>query len=76
MSFLNAVRNFIVFFNYFCLSFTLFLSFVYVMQMFVSLAKVKKDYKMLYSSDFRRYRKSKNLLPVCSVADENQLSSI
>ncbi|MBR6918650.1 MAG: glycosyltransferase family 2 protein [Clostridia bacterium] len=64
MSFLNAVRNFIVFFNYFCLSFTLFLSFMYVLQMFVSLARVKKDYKKLYSSDFRRYRKSKNLLPI------------
>ena len=64
MSFLNGVRNFIVFFNYFCLSFTLFLSFMYVLQMFVSLARVKKDYKRLYSSDFRRYRKSRNLLPI------------
>ena len=64
MGFLNGVRSFIVVFNYFCMSFTIILSVIYVIQMFVSLARVKKDYRMLYSNDFRRYRKSKNLMPI------------
>ena len=56
MGFLNGVRSFIVVFNYFCMSFTVLLSLIYVVQMFVSFARVKKDYKMLYANDFRRYR--------------------
>ena len=64
MGFLNGVRVFIVIFNYFCMSFTIILSLIYVLQMIISFARVKKDYRMLYSNDFRRYRKSHNLLPI------------
>ena len=35
MGFLNAVRNFIVVFNYFCMAFTLLLNIIYITQLFV-----------------------------------------
>ena len=64
MGFLNVVRKFIVVFNYFCMSFTLLLSVIYIIQMIVSYLRVTKEYKMLYSDDFRRFSHSKNLLPI------------
>ena len=64
MNFLNAVRAFIVFFNYFCMAFTLLLSIIYIIQLAVSFFRVKKDHKILYSDDYMRYHDSKNLLPI------------
>ena len=64
MNFLNAVRAFIVFFNYFCMAFTLLLSIIYIIQLVVSFFRVKKDHKILYSDDYMRYHDSKNLLPI------------
>lgn len=35
MGFLTGIRNFIVVFNYFCMAFTLLLSIIYIIQLFV-----------------------------------------
>ncbi len=64
MNFLNIVRDFIVVFNYFCMAFTITLSIIYVLQMFISFANVKKDYKKQFSNDFIRYSQSDNLMPI------------
>lgn len=64
MSFLNGVRSFIVIFNYFCMAFTLLLSVIYIIQMFVSLFRVRRNYDKHFSDDYRRYTDSHNLLPI------------
>lgn len=64
MTFLNAVRSFIIVFNYFCMAFTILLSIIYIIQMFVSLFRVRKNYNKHFSDDFRRYVDSHNLLPI------------
>ncbi len=64
MSFLNGVRAFIVVFNYFCMAFTILLSIIYIIQMFVSLIRVRKNYEKGFSDDFMRYEDSNNLLPI------------
>lgn len=64
MSFLNGVRAFIVVFNYFCMSFTILLSIIYIIQMVVSLIRVRKNYEKNFSDDFMRYEDSNNLLPI------------
>lgn len=64
MSFLNVVRDFIVGFNYFCMAFTLLLSVIYIIQMFISFARVRRNYMRQYSDDFERYEESENLLPI------------
>ncbi len=64
MGFLNAIRSFIVVFNYFCLAFTLLLSVIYIIQLFVSLVRVHRDYNRSFSDDFHSYVDSDNLLPI------------
>lgn len=64
MTFLNGVRNFIIVFNYFCMSFTILLSIIYIIQMFVSFFRVRKNYSKHFSDDYLRYVDSNNLLPI------------
>ena len=64
MGFLNAIRDFIVVFNYFCMAFTLLLNIIYVIQLFVSLFRVHRDYNKTFSDDFHSYVDSDNLLPI------------
>lgn len=64
MTFLNAVRSFIIVFNYFCMTFTILLSIIYVIQMFVSFFRVRKNYNKHFSDDYLRYVDSNNLLPI------------
>ncbi len=64
MTFLNGVRSFIIVFNYFCMSFTIALSVIYIIQMFVSLFRVRKNYNKHFSDDYLRYVDSNNLLPI------------
>ncbi|MCR5652495.1 MAG: glycosyltransferase family 2 protein [Ruminococcus sp.] len=64
MSFLNGVRAFIVIFNYFCMAFTLLLSLIYIIQMFVSFIRVRRNYEKHFSDDYKRYVDSNNLLPI------------
>ncbi len=64
MTFLNGVRSFIVVFNYFCMSFTIALSIIYIIQMFVSFFRVRKNYNKHFSDDYLRYVDSNNLLPI------------
>ncbi len=64
MGFLNAIRAFIVVFNYFCMAFTLLLNIIYVVQLFVSLFRVHKNYNKTFSDDYHSYVDSDNLLPI------------
>ena len=64
MGFLNAVRSFIVVFNFFCMAFTLILNIIYIIQLFVSLVRVHKNYDKTFSDDFLSYNDSENLLPI------------
>ena len=64
MSFFTVVRHFIVIFNYFCMTFTILLSIIYIIQLLVSLARVRNDHNRQYSNDFKRYIESENLLPI------------
>lgn len=64
MGFLNAVRSFIVVFNYFCMAFTLLLNIIYIIQLFVSMIRVHKNYNKTFSDDFHSYVDSDNLLPI------------
>ena len=64
MGFLNAVRSFIVVFNYFCMAFTLILNIIYIIQLFVSLARVHKHYDKTFSDDYLSYVDSDNLMPI------------
>ena len=64
MGFLNAVRSFIVVFNYFCMAFTLILNIIYIIQLFVSLVRVHKHYDKTFSDDYLSYVDSENLMPI------------
>lgn len=54
----------IFYFNIFCMAYTLVLSVQYLVQLFLSLAKMKRDQKQLPSDDYNEYADSENLLPV------------
>ena len=64
MGFLNAVRSFIVVFNYFCMAFTLLLNVIYIIQLLVSFIRVHKNYNKTFSDDFKSYIDSENMLPI------------
>ena len=64
MGFLNAIRHFIVFFNYFCMAFTLLLNLIYIVQLFVSFFRVNRNYNKTFSDDYLSYEESENLLPI------------
>ena len=67
MNFLNAVRAFIVVFNYFCMAFTIVLNIVYIIQLAVSFFRVRSDYSRHFSDDYLRYEHSENLMPISLV---------
>ncbi len=64
MSFIEIIRKFISFFNYFCMAYTLSLSFIYLVQFLISVFRIKKDKKVEISDDYLRYEDSDNLLPI------------
>ncbi len=64
MTFLNIIRIFIRFFNYFCMAYTLILSLIYLIQLFTAFKKVRKQEKRKISEDYMRYADSPNLLPI------------
>lgn len=64
MNFITYVRNFISFFNWFCMAFTIILSLIYIIQLIISFVKVRKNDKARQSNDYGRYVSSENLLPL------------
>jgi len=58
------ITKFILFFNYFCMAFTILLSLVYLAQLIVSFFKIKNDNKFKRSADYDKYGDSDNLLPI------------
>lgn len=58
MTFLNIIRIFIRFFNYFCMAYTLILSLIYLIQLFTAFKKVRKQEKRKISEDYMRYADS------------------
>lgn len=64
MNILQIVRAFIRFFNYFCMVYTLLLSIIYLVQLFVALKRVRGQEKRKASEDYMRYEHSQNLLPI------------
>ena len=64
MGFLNAIRSFIVVFNYFCMAFTILLNLIYIVQLFISMIRVHNNYNKTFSDDFHSYVDSDNLLPI------------
>lgn len=64
MSILGILRGFIRFFNYFCMAYTLLLSVIYLVQLFIALKRVRSQEKRKISEDYMRYADSQNLLPI------------
>lgn len=64
MSFMTYVRAFILFFNYFCMGFTLLLSLIYIVQLIGSFFRIKNNTKARRGADYDRYAESENLLPI------------
>lgn len=61
---MTVIRSIISFFNYFCMSFTLLLSVVYVIQMITSFVKIRKNTNFDRFDDYNKYLYSNNLLPI------------
>ena len=53
-----------MFFNYFCMGYTILLSCIYILQIIISFIKIREDVKIGKSSDFMEYKDSENLLPI------------
>lgn len=64
MSILGIVRIFIRYFNYFCMSFTLLLCVIYLLQLVIALVKIKKRDSKKIADDYLRYADSENLIPI------------
>ncbi len=81
MDILGFVRDFISFFNYFCMGFTLLLSLMYIAQLIISFVRVSRSNRGRQSNDFERYVSSENLLPISLLIpayneEENVVSNI
>ena len=61
---MTLIRTLILYFNYFCMAYTLVLSFIYIFQFVISFIKIKEDTKVGRSSDYEKYAESENLLPI------------
>lgn len=61
---MSFIRKFILGFNYFCMAYTLLLTFVYVLQFVIAMIKIKRDRKEEISDDSSRYEDSDNLIPI------------
>ena len=64
MTIMNIIRAFIRYFNYFCMSFTIFLCVIYLIQLIVSYFKIRKENNRKIAEDFLRYADSDNLIPI------------
>ena len=68
-----------MFFNYFCMGYTILLSCIYILQIIISFIKIREDVKIGKSSDFMEYKDSENLLPISLIIpaynEERGLSS-
>ncbi len=81
VNFLTYVRQFITFFNYFCMAFTILLSLIYIAQLIISFIRVRRNDKARQSNDYGRYVASENLLPISLLIpayneEENIVSNI
>lgn len=61
---MNQIRIFIFYFNIFCMIYTLMLSLVYILQLFISYYSILKNNKKEISNDYENYLYSANLLPI------------
>lgn len=81
VNFLTYVRQFITFFNYFCMAFTILLSLIYIAQLIISFIRVRRNDRARQSNDYGRYVASENLLPISLLIpayneEENIVSNI
>ena len=51
VNFLTYVRQFITFFNYFCMAFTILLSLIYIAQLIISFIRVRRNDRARQSND-------------------------
>lgn len=61
---MTYIRYFILGFNYFCMAYTLLLSFIYIFQLAVSFFRIRKNNRVKEGSDHEKYLDSENLLPI------------
>ena len=61
---MTFIRRFILGFNYFCMSYTLLLTLIYVIQFIIAIIKIKQDRKEEIADDSSRYEDSDNLIPI------------
>lgn len=64
---MGLIRKFILGFNYFCMAYTLMLTFVYLLQFLIAMIKIKRDRREEISDDSSRYEDSDNLIPISLV---------
>ena len=64
---MGFIRKFILGFNYFCMAYTLMLTFVYLLQFLIAMIKIKRDRREEISDDSSRYEDSDNLIPISLV---------
>lgn len=64
MTLMEIIRLLIIFFNYFCMAYSLFLTVVYLIQFIISIFKIKKDREVEVADDSERYADSDNLIPI------------
>lgn len=64
MTLMEIIRLLIIFFNYFCMAYSLLLTVVYLIQFIISIFKIKKDREVEVADDSERYADSDNLIPI------------
>ena len=61
---MSIIRHLIYYFNLFCLGYTLVLSFLYIVQLFISYLCIRHNFKRRPANDYIEYLDSDNLPPV------------
>ncbi len=61
---MSLIRLLIYYFNWFCMGYTLLLSFLYVLQLMVSYIRIRHNYKRKPADDYMDYVDSDNLPPI------------
>ena len=64
MTIMGIIRGFIRYFNYFCMSFTLLLCVIYLLQLVIAFFKIRRNRNRQIADDYLRYADSDNLLPI------------
>lgn len=71
MTLMEIIRLLIIFFNYFCMAYSLLLTVVYLIQFIISIFKIKKDREVEVADDSERYADSDNLIPISLIIPAN-----